>query len=144
MRLTVHTDYALRVLIYLALHRGRLVTSAEVASAYGISGNHLTKVVNALVRNGWVASTRGRGGGLELAREPGEIAVGEVVRASEEDFALVQCQQAGGGACVIQQACVLRGVLDEALHAFNAVLDGYTLADLAGPSRRLVRLLDIG
>lgn len=128
MRLTRYTDYALRTLIYVGLNEPRQSSIAEIARAYGISENHLTKVVHQLGRLGFVRTTRGRGGGLRLARPAAEIGVGAVVRLTEEDLALVECF--GSGNCVITAPCRLRGVLGEALAAFLAVLDRYTLADL--------------
>lgn len=130
MRLTRYTDYALRTLIYLGLNEPRQSSIGEIARAYGISENHLTKVVHQLGRLGLVRTIRGRGGGLRLALDPAEIVVGAVVRRTEEDLALVECFS--GGACAITPSCRLRRALGEALAAFLAVLDGYTLADLIG------------
>ncbi|KQO55032.1 MULTISPECIES: Rrf2 family transcriptional regulator [unclassified Methylobacterium] len=128
MRLTRYTDYALRTLIYLGLNESRVSSIAEIARAYGISESHLTKVVHQLGRIGLVQTTRGRGGGLRLARPPAEIVVGAVVRQTEEDLALVECF--ANGACAITPSCRLRKALGEALAAFLEVLDRYTLADL--------------
>jgi Rrf2 family nitric oxide-sensitive transcriptional repressor len=125
MRLTRYTDYAMRVLLYVGARDGALCSIAEIAKAYGISQNHLMKVVNDLVRAGYLASVRGRFGGIRLARPADTINVGAVVRHSEEGFELVDC-----ASCVIAPACGLTGVLGEALAAFMAVLDRYTLADL--------------
>ncbi|ACB25618.1 Rrf2 family nitric oxide-sensitive transcriptional repressor [Methylobacterium sp. PvP062] len=130
MRLTRYTDYALRTLIYVGLHEPEQSSIAAIARAYGISENHLTKVVHQLGRLGLIRTIRGRGGGLRLAMPPGEIVVGAVVRQTEDDLALVECF--GGGACAITAPCRLRRVLGEALAAFLAVLDRYTLADLLG------------
>ena len=130
MRLTRYTDYALRTLIYVGLHEPRQSSIAEIARAYGISESHLTKVVHQLGRLGFIRTTRGRGGGLQLAKLPAEIVVGTVVRQTEGDLALVECF--AGGACVITAPCRLRRALGEALAAFLAVLDRYTLADLLG------------
>ena len=130
MRLTRYTDYALRTLIYVGLHEPRQSSIAEIARAYGISESHLTKVVHQLGRLGFISTTRGRGGGLRLAKPPAEIIVGAVVRQTEEDLALVECF--AGGACAITAPCRLRCALGEALAAFLAVLDRYTLADLLG------------
>ena len=130
MRLTRYTDYSLRTLIYLGLHEPQLSSIAEIASAYGISESHLTKVVHQLGRAGLVRTSRGRGGGLRLGKSAAEITVGAVVRQTEEDLALVECF--AGGACAITAPCRLRRVLGEALAAFLAVLDQYTLADLIG------------
>jgi Rrf2 family nitric oxide-sensitive transcriptional repressor len=125
MRLTRYTDYALRVLTHLGAHSDRLCSIAEIARAYSISQNHLMKVVNDLAKAGFVESVRGRGGGIRLARPPAEIGLGTVVRHTEEGFDLVDCV-----GCVIAPACGITGVLREALGAFMAVLDRYTLEDL--------------
>jgi Rrf2 family nitric oxide-sensitive transcriptional repressor len=134
MRLTLHTDYALRVLMHLGrLPPGGLASIREVADAHRISENHLVKVVHGLGRAGFVATLRGRGGGLRLAKAPGEIRVGDVVRWAEEDMALVACFRPDGppgGGCVLAGACRLQSLLGEALGAFMAVLDRATLADL--------------
>lgn len=125
MRLTRYTDYAMRVLLYLGARPERLCSIAEISGAYRISQNHLMKVVNDLVRQGYVASVRGRFGGIRLGRPAEEINVGAVIRHTEDGFDLTDC-----GGCVIAPACGLTGALREALAAFMAVLDGYTLADL--------------
>lgn len=132
MRLTRYTDYALRTLIYVGLHEPQQSSIAEIARAYGISESHLTKVVHQLGRLGLIRTIRGRGGGMRLAKSPAEIVVGAVVRQTEEDLALVECF--ASGACAITAPCRLRRSLGEALAAFLAVLDGYTLADLLGGS----------
>ncbi len=125
MKLTRYTDYALRVLMHLAARPERLSSIAEIARAYGISHNHLMKVVHDLRKEGYVAAVRGRSGGFRLGRPAAEINVGAVVRHTEEGFDLVEC-----GSCLIAPACGLTGVLNEALRAFMATLDGYSLADL--------------
>jgi Rrf2 family nitric oxide-sensitive transcriptional repressor len=125
MRLTRYTDYALRVLIYLGARPDTQCSIAEISRAYDISQNHLMKVVNDLVNAGYLASTRGRFGGIKLARPAAEINVGAVIRHTEDGFDLVDC-----GECIIAPACGLTGVLRQALAAFLHVLDGYTLADL--------------
>jgi Rrf2 family nitric oxide-sensitive transcriptional repressor len=143
MRLTIYTDYTLRALIYLGVHRDadRLSTIGDIAKAYGISENHLMKIVHHLAKQGYVETTRGKGGGMRLARAPERINLGEVVRASEEDLALVECFQPGNRNCPIGPACTLRGILGGALDAFFAVLDRHTLADLIEPQRKLAGLL---
>lgn len=141
MQLTRYSDYSFRVLIYLALAPERLVTIDEIASRYGISKAHLTKVAHRLGQLGYLETVRGRRGGLRLARPAQAIGVGAVLRATEGDLALVECF-GPSGACAIEPACGLRGVLHEALGAFLAVLDRYTLADLvAGEREPLARLL---
>ena len=143
MRLTMYSDYAMRVLMYLALRRPELCTIQEIADAYGISKNHLMKVAYQLGLSGWIETVRGRGGGLRLARDPAEVRLGDVVRVTEEDFRLVECFDPDSDTCRITPACRLQGVLREAGRAFIDVLDGYTLADLVDRPRRLARLLDI-
>jgi Rrf2 family transcriptional regulator, nitric oxide-sensitive transcriptional repressor len=130
VRLTTYSDYGLRILIYLGLRPKRTCTVREIAVAYGISENHLLKIVQTLARAGFVETVRGPGGGVRLARAPADVVVGDVVRATETDLALVECFPGGAGGCAIAGACRLQGVLDEALDAFLAVLDRHTLADL--------------
>lgn len=125
VRLTRYTDYSLRVLIYLSAPPDRLASIGEISEVYGISRNHLMKVVQDLVRLGFVTSTRGRKGGIRLARAPEEIGIGAVVRATEDSFQAAPCDT-----CLIAPACGLRCALEEAVAAFLAVLDGYTLATL--------------
>jgi Rrf2 family nitric oxide-sensitive transcriptional repressor len=129
MRLTNFSDYALRVLMYAAARSDRLITIEETAEVYGISRAHLMKVVNQLTRAGYLKAVRGRSGGLMLAKRPNRIRLGDVIRATEPDFALVECFTPPGG-CLITSCCRLRGVLKEAIAAFTATLDRYTLADL--------------
>src|SRR5512147_889263 len=133
MRLTTFSDYSLRVLMYLAADRERLATIDEIAAAYKISRNHLMKVVHLLARSGYLETVRGKGGGMRLARAPERINVGEVLRATEDGFALVDCFEDGHVDCRIARACVLKNAIAQALEAFLRVLDGYTLADLVVP-----------
>jgi len=144
MRLTRHTDYALRVLMQVGINNGELVRISEIADSFGISRHHLTKIVHQLGTRGYLETLQGRGGGIRLARAPSQIVIGDVVRHFEEDFDLVECFKPERSECRIQQACILKGTLDEALVAFLEVLDETTLADLIKPRRRLRRLLDIG
>lgn len=130
MRLTQFTDYALRLLIYAATHADRLVTIEETADAYGISRNHLMKVANQLTRQGYLRAVRGRSGGLTLARPAREIGLGDVVRTTEPDFAMVECF-GDGDRCRITPACRLKGILGRALKAFLAEMDQHNLAELA-------------
>lgn len=131
MRLTMFTDYSLRVLMYLGLRGDELASIADIARAYGISENHLVKVVHRLGQLGLVETVRGRGGGVRLGRPADRIGLGEVVRQTEDDLAIVECF--GSGECVIAGVCGLQRVLGEALGAFMAVLDGLTIADLLRP-----------
>lgn len=144
MRLTLHTDYALRLLMLLALEPEELHTIEEIASRYDISRNHLMKVTQTLASAGFVDSLRGRGGGLRLAKPAGKIILGDVVRATEDGFNLVECFDRKSNTCVVAPVCGLRGPLEEALLAFLAALDGYSLADLVanpGSMRRMKMLL---
>ena len=136
MKLTLFTDYSIRVLLYLGARPERLCSIGEVAQAYGVSQNHLMKVVNRLAREGYVESARGRSGGIRLGRAPEEINLGALVRATEDGFELVDC-----GGCVVAPACGVTGVLGEALAAFLGVLDRYTLAEMLTPQLRLRELL---
>lgn len=142
MQLTQYTDYSLRVLVFLAAV-DRAATVAEIAERYGISRNHLVKVAHQLGKKGYVATERGRGGGIRLARPPGEINLGSVVRDMEPNFHLVECFNPGGNHCVITPACALMHVLGEANAAFFAVLESRTLADVAGNAGALRRLLGV-
>ncbi len=144
MHLTRYSDYSLRVLMYLAVKAPRMGTIEEISEAYGISRGHLMKVVRHLGALGLIDTLRGRRGGLQLARAPAEIGVGDVIRRTEENLALVECFR-DGGTCPIQDACALRRAFQEALEAFLDVLDGYTLADLVSRRRgRLADLLGVG
>jgi Rrf2 family nitric oxide-sensitive transcriptional repressor len=129
MRLTAFSDYALRLLMYAAASGDRLITIEETAQVYKISRGHLMKIANALTRAGYLRGVRGRSGGLALARKPEAIRLGDVVRAVEPDFALVECFDAGNQ-CIITKCCRLPNVLNEALNAFMHTLDRYSLADL--------------
>jgi Rrf2 family nitric oxide-sensitive transcriptional repressor len=144
MRLTMRTDYALRVLIHLALGRERLGSIRSIALSYNISENHLMKVVHGLVQKGFIESTRGRGGGIRWARHASAISIGDVVRELEDDLSIVECFRAKANGCTITRACRLKPILFEALNAFLAVLDRYTIADLLGPSAELRSILGIG
>lgn len=138
MRLTRYTDYAMRVLLYLGAQPEKVCSISEIARAYGISQNHLMKVAHDLGKAGYIEGVRGRSGGIRLAKPADQINVGDVVRQTEEGFELVEC-----GTCVIAPACGLTGALDEALAAFMAVLDHYTLADLLKKRSKLMRLFEI-
>lgn len=142
MQLTVHTDYALRVLVYLAHFSDKQVTTSEISAAYGISKDHLVRVVQTLAAASLVTVTVGRGGGVRLTRPPALIRVGEVVRVSE-GFRLVECHDMATNTCPIVPVCGLKAMLDAALAAFLKDLDRYTLADLIKPQsqRKFVQLL---
>lgn len=142
MRLTKYSDGALRALIYLGLQADAPPARiTDIARRMGISEDHLAKVIARLSQLGFVETLRGRDGGVRLARPASEIIVGEVIRATEDNLNLVECFDAESNRCPIAPACQLGGVLDEALTAFFAVLDRYTLADLVARPRTLTRLL---
>jgi Rrf2 family transcriptional regulator, nitric oxide-sensitive transcriptional repressor len=141
MKLTTFTDYSLRVLIYLAAQPGRRATISEVAGAYRVSENHLVKVAHFLGRKGWLRNVRGKGGGLELGLPAQRIVLGDVVRCTEGQAAVAECFGEDGGDCCIAPGCRLKGILAEAVAAFHAVLDRYTLADLASNGPELARIL---
>jgi Rrf2 family nitric oxide-sensitive transcriptional repressor len=136
MQLTVHTDYALRVLLYLAHFPDRRIGTEEISKAYGISKNHLVRVVQTLAEAGFVTASVGRSGGVELAHQPKEISVGAVVRSTEASFRLVECHDAATNTCPIVPVCGLKRMLDGALNEFLTELDKFTLADLVKPSSR--------
>lgn len=127
MRLTLHTDYGLRVLLYAAAHPGRVVTTAEIGAAYGISKHHLVRVAQSLRDGGYLELRTGRRGGLALTQDPGEISIGAVVRALESDLRLVECFDPATSTCPISPVCGLAGALQEAQTAFLAALDRVTL-----------------
>ena len=129
MRLTSMTDFALRLLMYLAQRPDRLCTIAEIASAYGISEAHLMKITHQLGLAGWIETVRGKGGGMRLAARPQDINLGAVVRSTENDFQLVECFSADNS-CNLSGQCQLSGIIQGALQAFMQHLDGHTLADL--------------
>jgi Rrf2 family nitric oxide-sensitive transcriptional repressor len=143
MRLTLYTDYALRLLMFLALRGEELTTIQEVAETYGISRNHLTKVAHELGRAGYLETMRGRGGGLRLSRPPETINLGELVRTTEVDLCQVECFSAERNTCRISPSCQLQHVLRKALAAYFAVLDEVTLADLVARPQPLQKLLAI-
>jgi Rrf2 family nitric oxide-sensitive transcriptional repressor len=146
MRLTVYTDYTLRVMMYLAVSypRNTVVTIQQIAQAYKISRGHLMKIVNELSQNGFVAATRGRSGGLRLARPPTEISVGQLVRMAEKDFTVVPCHDESiDSHCAILPACNLRRVMRRAVDAFNFELDKVTLAETISVPSVAASLLNI-
>ena len=143
MRITAHTDYALRLLMYLGLKKGGLATIGEIAATYDISRNHLMKVAHQLGIAGYVESVRGHGGGLRLAKPVETIMLGHVVRKTEPDMAFVQCVKSDYTSCALLAACVRRQALKLAGNAFLEVLDGYTLGDLIQSGAKLRALLAI-
>lgn len=141
MKLTAFTDYSLRVLIYLATEPDRRATVAEICAAFDIKPNHLTKVVHHLAKCGWVATVRGKGGGLVLAMPAEQILIGRVVRDTEGLAQPAECFSDGQSHCAIVRSCRLKGVLAEAVDAFHAVLDRYTLADITRNRAALAQVL---
>ncbi len=141
MRLTVQTDYALRMLMHLACRADALVTIHEIAERYAISKNHLMKVAHGLGRAGFIETVRGRSGGLRLARPAEEIPVGAVARRTERASVLVECFPGGNGGCLITPHCRLKSVLEEAQEAFFRVLDRYSVHDLVKRNPALLDLL---
>ncbi len=141
MQLTLYTDYSLRVLIYLGANPERLVTIGEIATSYGISRNHLVKVVHNLATREFIRTTRGKGGGMQLRKAPGDINLGDLVRRTEGGFELVECLNQITNTCPIAAVCGLKGFVSEALDAFIGVLDKYTLADVLHNRRQLSDIL---
>lgn len=144
MELTFYTDYSLRVLMYVGLRRSELSSISEIADDYGISANHLVKVVHGLARGGFIRTYRGKGGGVTLARKPQDINIGAVVRYTEGAFKPVECFRGDNNHCLVTGACRLAGILQEACDSFLATLDRYSLADLLIRPAALRRHLLIG
>lgn len=140
MKLTRYTDYALRVLMYLGTRPDQPATMTEIAECYEISRNHVMKVVYELGQMGYLKTTRGKHGGIELGRKPEQINVGRLIRETEKNLEIVECFGPGNH-CPITSACILKKALSQALNAFFEVLDQYTLADLIEPRSQLQKLL---
>lgn len=144
VRLTVYTDYSLRTLLYLGVRgQDHLATIQEIADAYQISKNHLMKVTYDLGQHAYIETIRGRGGGIRLAKDPKDINIGEVVRKTEEDFHIVECFNPESNLCKISAECQLKFALNQALKAYFAVLDTYTLADVLTSKDALTELFGI-
>jgi len=143
MQLTLHTDYSLRVLIYLTQTRDSLATISEIANFYNISRNHLVKVVHHLSNEGFIQTTRGKNGGMKLARSPELISIGEVVRRMEPNFDIVECFNVENPACVVTSVCTLKSALHQASTEFLAVLDRITLADAMQQGERTDKLFPV-
>jgi Rrf2 family nitric oxide-sensitive transcriptional repressor len=144
MQLTRFTDYTLRVLIAVGISKNRGITIAEISAQYGISKNHLMKVAHQLGIAGYVDTVRGRNGGLRLAKPAKAIGLGEVVRHTEPDMAIVMCFEPINADCAILPYCVLRKALEKARTAFVEALDDYNLSDLVRPRASLQAMLSIG
>jgi Rrf2 family nitric oxide-sensitive transcriptional repressor len=136
VQLTLHSDYALRVLIYLGTHRDELVPTRTISEAYGISKHHLVRVVQTLGEHGYVDVLPGRAGGVRLARDPATIRLGDVVRDAEPNMRLVECFDPVTNTCPIIQDCGLKTMLGDALRAFFESMNTRTLADLLPPERQ--------
>ncbi|WP_102347259.1 RrF2 family transcriptional regulator [Bacillus sp. Marseille-P3661] len=131
MRLTTYSDYALRVLIYLATQKDEsLANIKEIADVYNISKNHLMKIIYHLGKMGYIETVRGRNGGIRLAKAPADINIGEIIRKTEENFYIVECFEHHNNKCVISDACSLKSIFNEALESFLGVLDRYHLEDI--------------
>lgn len=142
MQLTLFSDYALRLLIYLGVEgNGGLVPIQDVAEAYGVSRNYMLKVAHDLGRNGYIETVRGRNGGVRLAVDPASVKLGEIVRRMEPDRGVLECVRQDHSECPIHHPCRLRPLLGEAEDAFYAVLDRHTLADVMKPRSPLTRIL---
>jgi Rrf2 family transcriptional regulator, nitric oxide-sensitive transcriptional repressor len=141
MQLTLHGEYALRVLLYVGTQAERLSSTREISDAYGISKHHLVRVVQTLSEHEYLKVHPGRGGGIALGREPGAIRLGDVVRDAEPNLRLAECFDRKSNRCVLTPVCSLKPVLNEALNGFLAILNRYTLADLLadGSAHRMGR-----
>lgn len=139
MKLTRHTDYAMRLLMYLGQHPDRLCTIAEIAGVYGISVPHLMKITHNLAQCGWIETVRGKNGGMRLAHPPENIRLGDVVRDTENDLDLVECFTPEKSGCTLQGNCALSGIIHGALEQFLSWMNNYTLADII-PAKPLASL----
>ncbi|MGH6763932.1 MAG: iron-responsive transcriptional regulator RirA [Phyllobacterium sp.] len=143
MRLTRQTNYAIRILMYCAANEGRLSRISEIASAYSVSELFLFKILQPLVENGFVATVRGRNGGVKLGKPASEITLFDVVRVTEENFAMAECFENDAAECPLIDSCGLNSALRKALGAFFEILAGYTIADLAKERPNMRMLLGI-
>lgn len=141
MRLTMFTDYSLRTLMYLSQHQGRLCTAREIAEGYGISLNHIVKVVHRLSQLGFIDSTKGKGGGIKLSRPPEEMNLWNLVQELETDFTVVECFDKAHNTCRIVSACGMKAILQEAMKAFAHTLSQYTIADAVSKPQLFSTLL---
>jgi Rrf2 family nitric oxide-sensitive transcriptional repressor len=139
MQLSLHADYALRVLVYLGTYPDRVVSTQEISGAYGISKHHLVRVIHTLAKHGYVGIHTGRSGGVALAREPHLIHLGDVIRHAEPNLRLAECFHKETNTCPIIRVCALKGMLNEALNTFLSTLNRYTVADVLrdGGQRKL-------
>ncbi|HKO49799.1 MAG TPA: Rrf2 family transcriptional regulator [Polyangiaceae bacterium] len=142
MQLTSYTDYAFRTLIALTCVAPEKLTVGEISESYGISLNHLLKVVQRLAELGYVETLRGKSGGVRLLADPGALKLGTVVRGMEPELGVVPCLRTGEQLCAIAPACRLKSILGEATEQFLAALDEHTLADIVAKPR-VARLLKL-
>ena len=143
MRLTYHTDYAIRTLIYLALNTDKMTTIGDISHIYGISKNHMMKVVQKLVHHGYISSERGRNGGIKLLLEPADIKLGDVIEKMETDLNLVACFDKNNHGCKIDGVCQVQGFFSEALNAFLDVMNQYSLEDAVKGRLQLLERLTV-
>ena len=141
MQLTLFSDYALRMLMYLGMRRGEVVPIVEISDAFGVSRHYMLKVMNELVQLGYIEAVRGRGGGVRLVKRPIDVRLGRLICKTEPDRGVLDCVEDATVDCPIVSACKLRKVFGEAQREFYRVLDEYTLADLIDRPTRLVKLL---
>ena len=141
MKLNAKTDFLYRALIYVALHPDRLVTAREIAEAYDLSHNHISKVCQELIRHGFLEAQRGRGGGVRLARKPEDIQLGELLYLGEANPKVIDCESGTGGVCRISPACRLKGIFAQAQRAFLEVLNSHSLAEVTSQPK-LISLFD--
>ncbi len=130
MQLTLRSNHAMRLMMFCALHEGRVSPVSDIARACNMSETHLGKIASLLATHGFVETVRGRGGGVRLTRPASDVNVGEIVRATEFGQCLVECLRPETNTCPLVEACRFRTIIGRALEAFLSVLDGYTLADL--------------
>lgn len=143
MRLTKQTNYAIRILMYCAANDGKLSQIPEIANAYNLSEAFLFKILKPIVQHGFVESTRGRNGGIKLAKPANEIKLSQVVRITEDNFAMAECFENDASDCPLVDHCALNSALREALNAFFTVLDKYTIHDLTKSRSRIEELLGL-
>lgn len=143
MKLTLFSDYSLRILMFAALRDDKQFSVDEVAQVYGLSRHHAAKAVNFLTQRGYLRAQRGRGGGIQLGRDPQEICVGKLMREMENNSPLVECFDVATNTCPLIQACALKHALGQAWAAFFNTLDGYTLADLVRKPGSLRQALEL-
>jgi len=143
MRLTQQTSYSIRILLYCAANPGNNSRIKDIAATYSISELHLFKIMHVLVESGFIDTIRGRNGGIRLAKPANTISIGEVVRATESNFFLTDCFDTTNRDCPLVDSCGVNKILAEALRAFFAVLDSYTIADVAKDRGQLRGLLDL-